>query len=134
MRDGLEGIRRLDGVRREELVGRPTDGAGDLDEVKTPTSDEQGLVPPAPEVDPRPPAGWSGPGARGPIEAKRRLTLNAEVSIPVVSPLKQLCSSEALKLQTTGRSLPLTPYNLPDRLNRPDSPDSERRSGTEQGG
>jgi hypothetical protein len=32
MRDGLEGIRRLDGVRREELVGRPTDGADDLDE------------------------------------------------------------------------------------------------------
>ena len=69
MRDGLEGIRRLDGVRREELVGRPTDGAGDIDEVKTPTSDAQGLVPPAPELGPRPPARWSGLGPRSSIEA-----------------------------------------------------------------
>jgi len=41
----MEGVRRLDGVRRAELGGHPTDGAGDLDEVKTPTSGEQGLVP-----------------------------------------------------------------------------------------
>jgi hypothetical protein len=35
---------------------------------------------------------------------------------------------------TTGRSLPLTPGKLLDRLDRPDTLVSERWSGTEQGG